>query len=94
MPDNEETAPDNSAKKHTGGCHCGAVRFEVMVDASASSLSSKATISSGWRLAGRSSATTSSRSVTRMVSPALAMRTYSPSLAFSILMPTAFTAQR
>ena len=25
---------NNNAKKHLGGCHCGAVRFEVVVDAS------------------------------------------------------------
>ena len=25
---------NNNAKKHAGGCHCGAVRFEVVVDAS------------------------------------------------------------
>jgi hypothetical protein len=26
-----------NAKKHTGGCHCGAVRFEVTVDATSAS---------------------------------------------------------
>src|ERR1700722_13552683 len=34
--ENTATKPDAS-KKHAGGCHCGAVRFEVMVDATTGS---------------------------------------------------------
>lgn len=33
----ETTVATGNMKKHTGGCHCGAVRFEVMVDTSAGS---------------------------------------------------------
>lgn len=42
------------------------------------------------RRAGPSSATTSSRSLTRMISPPRAIRTYSDRRAFSCLMPTDF----
>ena len=32
----EHTAPEgNAPTKHAGGCHCGAVRFEALVDATA-----------------------------------------------------------
>jgi hypothetical protein len=34
--ENTSMNPD-AAKKHAGGCHCGAVRFEVAVDATAGS---------------------------------------------------------
>ncbi len=33
----ENTEKGSAAKKHTGGCHCGAVRFEVHVDATSGS---------------------------------------------------------
>jgi hypothetical protein len=28
----ENKAESSAAKKHTGGCHCGAVRYEVLID--------------------------------------------------------------
>ncbi len=31
----EKTSAKGSTKKHAGGCHCGAVRFEVTIDTSA-----------------------------------------------------------
>jgi hypothetical protein len=34
----EKAVPNPSVKKHTGGCHCGAVRFEVMIDTSAGTM--------------------------------------------------------
>jgi hypothetical protein len=34
---NKHAATQGSAKMHAGGCHCGAVRFEAVVDASAGS---------------------------------------------------------
>jgi hypothetical protein len=35
--DKEKAATRANVTKHTGGCHCGAVRFEAVVDASAGS---------------------------------------------------------
>jgi len=32
-----DTSKNENVKKHTGGCHCGAVRYEVSLDASAGS---------------------------------------------------------
>ena len=32
------TTPTTTPRKHTGGCHCGAVRFEVEIDASAGTI--------------------------------------------------------
>jgi hypothetical protein len=49
MPNNEETSP---AKKHTGGCHCGAIRFEVMVDTSAGSMCNCSICSKAAQLGG------------------------------------------
>src|SRR5579859_6078065 len=38
MSEKQENTPESSAvKKHVGGCHCGAVRYEVHVDAAAGS---------------------------------------------------------
>ena len=34
MSTNESANQSKAAKRHQGGCHCGAVRFEVDVDAS------------------------------------------------------------
>jgi hypothetical protein len=33
----DHPAKPNATRRHSGGCHCGAVRFEVVVDASAGS---------------------------------------------------------
>jgi hypothetical protein len=32
------TTPTTTPRKHTGGCHCGAVRFEAEIDASTGSM--------------------------------------------------------
>ncbi|HEY4014105.1 MAG TPA: GFA family protein [Polyangiaceae bacterium] len=38
MTENDQTTSTQShVRKHTGGCHCGAVRFEAVLDASAGS---------------------------------------------------------
>ncbi len=38
MSEAQKNGPgENATKKHAGGCHCGAVRFEVNVDATAGS---------------------------------------------------------
>jgi hypothetical protein len=34
----EKSAANTNVRKHTGGCHCGAVRFEVMIDTSSGSM--------------------------------------------------------
>jgi hypothetical protein len=35
MSESTQKAANPNLKKHTGGCHCGAVRFEVTIDTSA-----------------------------------------------------------
>src|SRR2546428_7139008 len=67
-------------------------RVSSPASASVSSTSSSVSAGADRRLTGRNSATTSSRSVTRTVSPAFTCRMYSERRAFSSLMPTDFMA--